>query len=431
MKKHLLLRSVACLLLLVLALSLLVSCGNGTGDNTDKSAEELDADSLEKLLFLLEEVGYFPLPKDYDIEGKTPAELVAATGDRYARYFTAEEYAAYTSDLGGNLVGIGVSITSYKQEDVSGIHILSVFPDSPAAAANLKARDVIIAVDGVNVKDVGYADAIDMVAGDAGTTVSLTYLRDGEVATVDVIRNSCKKQTVHGRVITCGDIDIGYVYITEFDAVTTLQFVNTVAALEAEGIDRILFDLRDNPGGYLHIVCEMLAYALPDGDICSVDYSYKEYNDYTISSGNGIMSGIGSNVMSNGALLPIDHSLEDIPIGVLMDNGTASAAELFISALRDYCSEGYLDVTLFGTETYGKGSMQSSFSLPNGDHVKLTLALYNPPSGVNYNGVGIQPSEGCAVTTPHTSVVPRFFGEYADIAAMDTAMYFALTSLAK
>ncbi len=435
MKNGFFLRAVACLLLLVI-LCTSVACGDGGTPNTnqppeDKTPEELEEESFKQLMYYLTNIAYYPLPEDLETDGLSRVELVKATGDRYAQYFTAEEYAAYTSDLGGNLVGIGVSITEYNQENIYGIHVLSVFPDSPAEQAGMQARDVIIGVDGQSVSDLGYAEALGAVAGDKGSTVTLACLRDGSPITFEVTRNTCTKQTVHSRVITVGAFDIGYVYITEFDAVTSLQFINAVEALEAQGVDRLLFDVRGNPGGYLHTVCEMLAFALPDGDICSVDYGYENYADYTVSSADGALVGIGSNTMADGRPLPVSHSLENIPIGILIDKSTASAAELFTSAFRDYAAAGKLDVTLFGANTYGKGCMQTSFALANGDHLKLTVALYNPPSGVNYHGVGIAPTDGCVVAASHESVVPRFLGGYDDIGSLDAALTLALNTLAQ
>ncbi len=431
MKKQLLLRVVACALMLALALCVFVSCEKTETDTGALTEEEREARSLEQLLFFLQEVAYFPLDPDFDPAGKTRAEIVDAIGDRYARYFTAEEYEAYASDLGGNLVGIGVSITGYQQgEDTTGIHILSVFPASPAEQAGLRVGDVITAVDGNTVSALGYSEACAAVAGEANTIVSLTILRDGETVAIDVTRASCVKKTVHPRVITVGDYTIGYLYITEFDAITAEQFILAVESLKAIGVDRWLFDLRGNPGGYLHTVCQMLAYVLPDGDICSVDYKYTGFADYTVTASGDKLSGVTNGTLPDGSPIPIAHSLSATPIGLLIDNGTASAAELFTSALRDYNGTNGMDVTIYGTNSYGKGSVQSAYKLVNGDYVKMTVALYAPPTGVNYDGVGVAPSDGCVIDTPPETVTPRFFGQYSDIVTLDAAMYFALTNLA-
>ncbi len=427
MKNRIFLRAVAFVLLLVL-LCLSVSCGDDPADLTPGEAEEK---SFEELLFYLKNVSYFPLPEDFDTDGLSRTEIVDATGDRYAQYFTKEEYEDYTFDLGGNLVGIGVSITEYNKDGVYGIHVLSVFPDSPAEAAGMQANDVIVGIDGTAVSSLGYVSALSAVAGDAGTTVTLSCLREGVPYTTSVTRNTCVKKTVHSRIIPCGDYDIGYVYITEFDHVTTLQFVEAVEDMKTAGADRMVFDLRNNPGGYLHIVCEMLAYLLPDGDLCAVDYSYEKYTDYTIYAEGDRLFGAGNSTMANGQPVPISHDMTTMPIGVLIDNGTASAAELFTSALRDYAAWGKMNVTIFGTKSYGKGSMQSSFSLSNGDHVKMTIALYSPPSKVNYNGVGVFPTEGYAVSQAHKTVAPRFLGGYADIGDLDPTLTLALDTLAR
>ncbi len=426
MKKHVLLRLVSFLAILVLLFTL-VSCDGILGSTTPKTEAELEEESLEQLLFYLKNYSSYPLPADFDPTGLSPAEIVKATNDPFAAYFTAEEYAAYSSDLGGNLVGIGVSVAEYQTEGLTGIHILSVFPDSPAEKAGLQQKDIITAVGETKIADVGYRSALSLVTGEAGTSLTLTYLRDSVETTVTIVRAVCVKETVHGRIIQNGDRRVGYVYITEFDGVTTLQFIETVSALTEAGATAFLFDLRGNPGGYLRSVSEMLAYILPDGDISHIDYGYERLEDYTIRSEGDTLYGIGDNTLSDGSALPVSHSLAHLPIGVLTDGGTASAAELFTSALRDYGNAGKMNVTIVGTKTYGKGSMQSAYRLANGDYVKMTLALYNPPCNINYDGIGITPH--VVVETEPLSLTGRHFGELSEIALIDAALYAALTTL--
>ncbi len=432
MKKLFFSRVIAILLLLAVLFSF-GACIDG--DTT--SPEAADVRARAELLYYLETYASFPLPEDFDPTDKSVIDICLATGDPYIYYFDAETYNAYSADLQGNLVGIGVAITEHREGDAAtGIYLLSVFPGSPAETAGLRPHDIITAVDGVAVTDAGYETVCNKVAGDAGTTVSITYLRNGNIQTVEITRALCTKQTVYSRVIPMGSTKIGYVYITDFDAVTLSQFVKAVSSLESSGVDRMIFDLRGNGGGYLDTVCEMLAYVLPDGDICHIDYGYEEFEDYTISSKNNQILNLDGKdtpavtpTLADGTPLDVAHDLADMPIGLLIDDYTASAAELFVSALRDYRDAGLMDVTIAGTDSYGKGCMQQTMPLSNGDWLKLTVALYNPPSNVNYDGIGITPDDGGEVTEPPTTAKSRHFNDIGDLAVLDPALHCILSIL--
>lgn len=370
----------------------------GGADNSGASSAE-DQKSLDQLISIIRELSLYELDETPDYSQLLRKAIVASTGDPYAAYFTAEEYAEYTAGLNGEFVGIGVAATRYLTEDGGeAIRLLCVYEGSPAEQAGLRPGDLITHVGDTAVSEVGYADALSLIAGDSGTAVTLTYVRDGVNHSVEISRAKCVKQTVFSRTFTPAGTDktIGYVMIVAFDSVTTRQFISCVEALEAQNVDGLVFDLRYNGGGYLRTVCEMLAYLLPDGDICTVDYRSESATDYTISSsGNTLNWGSGAQYTTDSLKnpLPVAHQLS-VPVCVLTNGSTASAAELFTSALRDYGGrDGFVDVTLVGEKTYGKGCMQTTYRLSDGSYVKLTVALYNPPCGVNYNGVGITPDQ--------------------------------------
>jgi carboxyl-terminal processing protease len=350
--------------------------------------------SQAELVSLLRELSLYGLPEDFDPSGKTPLEIVAAMNDPYAAYFTAEEFASYESDLQGNFVGIGVSILSIIHETLGDvIQVLVAFDGSPAKAAGITAGDILTHVDGVSISEVGYEAATDLLLGEAGEDVTITFVREGTSHTVTIARAACVKQTVFHRTYEKNGSLLGYVRITDFDAVTTSQFISAMEDLEGQNVAGVVFDLRFNGGGYLRTVCEMLAYLLPDGDLCRVDYHSELYPDYRIyAKGNVLYMNGGMYVTDSlGNSIKASHSL-DIPMAVLTNGGTASAAELFTATLRDYEQENKLSsVTLVGENTFGKGCMQSTYKLTNGDYVKLTIALYNPPIGENYDGTGIAP----------------------------------------
>jgi len=348
---------------------------------------------LEKILAIYREYSLYGLPEGVDLTELLAQSIVYATEDRYDAYFTVEGYDSYQEDLAGKLVGIGVLVEKPETDACESVRILSAFAGSPAEAAGLRSGDRLTAVNGVPFRESGYADGVEKIAGDAGTQVEITYVRGDDPAehTVTVTRAACDRQTVYT------DYDpatgIGYIRITEFDAVTTSQFIRAVSALEEAGVGGIVFDVRANGGGLLLTVSEMLAYLLPDGVIATVDYKSDKLGDFTIRSEDGVLY-YGSARHTKDSLgndLQVGHQLT-VPCAVLTNGGTASAAELFTSALRDWAAgDGFVPVTLIGANTYGKGTMQSTFPLGDGTYIKMTVARYNPPCGVNYDGVGIAP----------------------------------------
>ena len=313
----------------------------------------------------------------YDIDVDTIAEdiiyyYVAATGDDYAQYYSLEDYLDMMSDSAGNSVGIGTYIT-YGYDDsgldaygniIKGIHIAYVMSGSPAEKAGVRVGDVIVAVDGQSIAGLYYEDAVDLVKGDIGTTVTLTVERDGSKMNIPVVRNTYAAETVIYRTIEQDGHKIGYLRLIHFYDVTFDQFEAGVEALLADGCEGIVFDLRANGGGFLDSVRSVLDYILPEGPIVKIVFADKTSTVVTSDS----------------------SCMEKIPMVVLVDNNTASAAELFTAALMDY---DY--ATVMGIKTYGKGCGQNFFRLKNGGYIKLTSFLYNPPFSENYDGVGITP----------------------------------------
>ncbi|MCI9405973.1 MAG: S41 family peptidase [Oscillospiraceae bacterium] len=283
---------------------------------------------------------------------------VIGSGDKYARYFTPEEYEAYMIDLEGRVVGIGVS----AEMDPSGyILIREVYEESPAAIVGLQAGDLIIKVDELDVNTETYEQASQAIRGEEGSKVNITYRRESEDTTIEVTRRKVDVPTVFSRMI---DGNVGYVQVTEFNDSTSTQFSNQVDALISQGAQALIFDMRNNGGGTLTSVTKMLDKLLPEGDIVSA-----VYKDGTVD-----------------VLAKSDENEINLPMVVLTNNRTASAAELFTQALRDYNKAKSV-----GTITYGKGTMQSVKKLNDGSAVNVTVARYLPPSGISYDGEGIKP----------------------------------------
>ncbi len=261
-------------------------------------------------------------------------------------------------DLEGRVVGIGVS----AEMDPSGyILIREVYEESPAAIVGLQAGDLIIKVDELDVNTETYEQASQAIRGEEGSKVNITYRRESEDTTIEVTRRKVDVPTVFSRMI---DGNVGYVQVTEFNDSTSTQFSNQVDALISQGAQALIFDMRNNGGGTLTSVTKMLDKLLPEGDIVSA-----VYKDGTVD-----------------VLAKSDENEINLPMVVLTNNRTASAAELFTQALRDYNKAKSV-----GTITYGKGTMQSVKKLNDGSAVNVTVARYLPPSGISYDGEGIKP----------------------------------------
>ncbi len=290
---------------------------------------------------------------------------IQAIGDRYAVYRTKEETDMYGEEHSGAYVGIGVSM---QQDTQSGaLTVTKVNRNGPAATAGIQVGDVFFSVDGVPVSELGQDGTVSAVRGTEGTDVTITVLRDGEPMTFCVTRAAVQEESV---VYSVTD-GIGYIGISSFRENTAEQFKQAVSAMESAGVRAVIYDLRGNPGGALSAVTDMLSHLVPEGT--------------RVASFNSHMEAVDS--QDSHTFMP--------PAVVLCNGGTASAAELFTAALRDYATAPFnlMDVTIVGTKTYGKGVMQGQYSLYDGSSITITVAEYNPPSGVNYDGEGILPDE--------------------------------------
>ena len=282
---------------------------------------------------------------------------MAGLNDDYAYYMDQDEYQNYQMDNAGELIGIGITVSL----DESGyILVNDVTPDSPAAVAGIQAGDLIVRIDDTDVLSVGYNEATAMVRGEEGTRVNITVRRNQEELTLEAVRTKITTTSVSYRMIG----ENGYIKITGFDATTPDDFKAAVSDLQSQGATGLIFDVRNNPGGLLDGVAKVLDFLLPEGDIVSV----------TDSKGN------------TEVLYESDENSVDMPMVVLVDGNTASAAELFSASLRDYNK-----AELVGVNTFGKGIMQTAYSLSDGSAINLTTHYYNPPSGVNFHGVGLKP----------------------------------------
>ncbi len=283
---------------------------------------------------------------------------MAGLDDTYGRYYTAEEYEAIMNQNDGTIVGIG--ITASRTEN-GYILIEEVFPDSPAESAGIMAGEMIVKVNEIDLSPETYEEGINSISGKAGTALSLVVRNGSEDREItEITRRKVQKPTVYS---TSFD-DVGYVRIVEFSGTTYDQFKTAVESLLSGGATSLVFDVRDNGGGTLDSVVKMLDMLLPEGDIA------------TSMDKDGTVNVLGTS----------DPSCVNVPMAVLTNGNTASAAELFTQALRDYGVAKSI-----GETTYGKGTMQVYHKLKDGSAVKVTTSQYNPPLSENYDGVGIVP----------------------------------------
>ena len=285
--------------------------------------------------------------------------VVSGIGDPYAVYYSSSQYQKLLDQQSGDAVGIGVVL----QEDSSGDYaaIVQVYSDSPAESAGLRQGDLILEVDGTSTRDLELAQVSDALIGEKGTTVNLTYRRNGSDATVEITRRQYSQSSVTSQVL---DGEIGCLRITSFESNTPSLLNDALNDLQAQEVRGLVFDLRDNAGGDTNSCMECLDQLLPEGVL-----GYSRTSD-------------GKRQI----LATSDSSEVDLPMAVLVNENTASMAELFAAVVRDYAKGD-----LVGNTTYGKGVLQTLYPLDDGSAVQLTTAYFDPPASENFDGVGLTP----------------------------------------
>ena len=327
------------------------------------STNSLDSSALQELADTIDSQYYFYDDKELDNDKLLDAAMrgmVSELDDPYAQYFTEEEYQKLLTDNAGDYVGIGISI---QAPDETGAKIISVYSDSPADKAGIQKGDIITKVNGTTTAEKSLQEVITYFSDDTTVPDEITYLRDGVETTVSLLRAEVHIVRVTSSVL---DGNIGYVHISEFNGSVATDFSSAVDALKQQGVDKLIIDLRDNPGGGLTEVLNV-AYKLIPNDKVIVSIRSKN-GDEDVYKSQGTEQ-------------------YDMPIVVLVNGSSASASELLTGALKDYGI-----ATIVGTQTFGKGIVQSYFHLSNSKGwVKMTTDAYYTPNGVCIQGVGITP----------------------------------------
>lgn len=355
-------------------------------------------DELEMLHSFFKVFSYY----DLDDEELITAVLKAyteATGDLYAEYYTAEEYAELTKATAGQSQGIGVTVINSQVEINSGkyqvIKIISVLPNSPALKAGVKVGDMIFYTGSgenrVAVDTQGYSAAMSALKGEKNTVAEFTVLRpksDGtyEEISFEILREEFISESVMSRICAT-DPSVGIVKITEFDLTTPTQFSEAVDSLKEAGCTKFVFDVRYNGGGDLKSIVAILSYFLNEGDTIISTVTKSGDTEVIKSSAVSYTGDYAGCSVSKSDL----GKYRDLKSVILCNGSTASAAELFTATFRDY---DLADIV--GTKTYGKGSMQSIYPLSYFGYdgaVRLTTRMYYPPCGEGYDGIGITPDD--------------------------------------
>lgn len=335
-------------------------------DNSDakyKDIEEIiDDDSVSdklKVIGELLDVYYYDDIDTEQVEQYLYKGLVAGVGDPYSAYYTAEE----TQKLNESITGVysGVGITMSLDSDVGYVKVIKVNKNSPAADAGVMPGDYIYEVNGENIGGMDVSDVANLVRGEEGTTVDIKFLRGTEYVDYTLERKSIEEETVEWQML---EKNTGYIILSKFDVVTTDSFKEAMGDLKNQGMERLIVDLRDNPGGSVDTANEIGEYLIPKGILTYLQDKAGNRKDYNCSG----------------------DSTWDGPLVLLVNENSASASEIIAGAVKDYGTG-----KLVGTKTFGKGIVQTTTTLTDGSSVKYTFAKYYTPNGDNIHGKGIEP----------------------------------------
>lgn len=285
--------------------------------------------------------------------------MLAGVGDRYTYYLTADSLKQYMENTNGHFDGVGIEVYSTQDGEVT---ISRVMEGEPAQKAGLEKGDVIIGVDGEDMQGRTLSEVSSKIRGEAGTEVTITVLRKQTGETLDFVvqRTDVVMQSVEGRML---EGQIGYIAISGFKENTYESFKQELSDLQAQGMQGLILDLRNNPGGLVRSVYQIGEELLPAGTMV-----------YTLDK-NG-----------NRSDLKCDGDCLDIPLVLLVNGNSASASEILSGAVKDMGAG-----TIIGTQTYGKGLVQRLFALPDGSGLNITIQKYYTPNGTSIHGIGIEP----------------------------------------
>lgn len=360
----------------------------GSSQDVEAQPAKLDMKQVEGKVNLLEDIinKRFLYETDLkELESGLYRGLMSGLDDPYAVYYDETEYKELQESVSGTYCGIGVMVSQNIKTGL--VTVIKVFKDSPGEKAGILPGDILYKVGDVEVA----TEDLDLIVskhikGMEGTVVRLTVVRGSEQVELKAVREQIEVPTVEYKLLTD---DTGYVAVSQFDLVTADQFIKAVEDMETNGMKRMVIDLRGNPGGVLDSAVDMAAYLLPEGkfDGTIVYTEDKNGKGERYYCKNGLISFEGTNPQNTNPRYPKKDGHElDMPIAVLINENSASAAELFSGCLQDY---GW--ATIVGTTSFGKGIVQNLIPLTDGSAIKLTTEKYFTPSGFCLHEIGITP----------------------------------------
>ena len=333
----------------------------------------------DKYLEIMELVDEYYIGDDVDMTRVNDAMadgVIAGLGDRWSYYVSAEEYQDYVENISNSYVGVGITIMAKTDEDGNalGYEVTDVTKGGPAEEAGVLAGDVLIQVDGTDVRELSITEVKNLVKGKEGTTVELTFQRESGVRTLTVERRALVMIPAEGRLLEGG---VGYIIIDNFDGGCAETVKGLVEDLRAQGAQSLLFDVRNNPGGLKTELTDLLDYLLPEGVVFhTVNYAGDE------------------------EIVSSDPSCVDMPMAVLVNASSYSAAEYFACALQEY-GVG----VVVGEKTFGKGYYQVGLTLSDGSCVNLSIGKYFTPNGISLIDVGVTPDMEVGLTDEEATLL--------------------------
>ena len=289
-------------------------------------------------------------------------EMLEKLEDPYTRFMDPEEFKNMQIDTSGELTGVGIQIA--KDEETDRLIVISPIEDTPAFAAGILAKDIITKIDGTDTKGMEVNDAVQLIRGKPGSSVTLTIQRATAETDYEIVRAKIKIHPVKASIEPTPIGDIGYIRLTQFSAQASREMREAIQESEAQNVTGYVLDLRSNPGGLLYASIDIARMWLDEGTIVS-----------TVDRGGERERKAANN-----------SALTDKPLVILIDGGSASASEILSGALQDNQR-----AVLVGTQTFGKGLVQSVRPLGDGSGLAVTIAKYLTPSGRDINKEGIPP----------------------------------------
>lgn len=348
--------------------------GSAIGQTSDILQDEAVTKKVDEINQYIDNYFYFEIDKDKQEEAYYDG-IMAGLDDPYSVYYTKEEFADLQEDSSGEYVGIGAVVTQDAQMVVT---IVRPIPGSPAEEVGLMADDIVVEVDGTDVADMELSLVVDMLRGVKDTTAHVKVYRPSinDYKEFDINRRVVENVSVNAKML---DNNIGYIQVTQFYDNTSKEFKAAIDNFESQKVAGLIIDVRDNPGGLVTAVTDMCDYLMDGGTI--VTTKNKEgvvLAEYTASK---------------------DHKIQ-VPMVVLTNGNSASASEIFSGAMQD---TGL--AKLVGTQTFGKGIVQSVIPLSDGTAIKITIAKYFTPNGTDIHKIGIKPDYEVELADGRTNAV--------------------------